>query len=432
MASIVKNPKYGNGHQIVLKEAQYISSSTRTQLEKFSYKPAVSKFKISISHENDKSQKFNLIDLSGNETIYLKDEKNQLVKIIGSAGVINNMFNHDNGSSKGDTNLLTELKENISMYVMQSLVENNVALTEDQLIAKLRESDKSYYSTLYYESAVKQAKELVKIMQGNKGYRYERQGKDQTKPIYDKARKLTGKANDNWNPADVWMIKNNYDLKTILASTNSTELNDRIAEAFKERKIIPISLKQVTKNVSLSINDPNKLMNQKLDLNFKLNKIDLSQSMNNFIVWSDSGFGVRVGFKASSTTLNVSLEGRFKGAGYQTGAIDAKAYTDHVKRTHNYNLRGSSTVPESDYNIAIEEFFNIHKKVSSVRDLFPEPEMLFDALKKDEFTRKRFCNLMSYLMSFVDTPEMFEEHMKFCYFSSKKITSDSCLYVIIQ
>ena len=55
---------------------------------------------------------------------------------------------------------------------------------------------------------------------------------------------------------------------------------------------------------------------------------------------------------------------------------------------------------------------------------------LFD--KGNKLTKDRFANLMSYMYSFLIAPKKFEEHMKFCYFTSKKITTDSSIYLIIQ
>ena len=68
-------------------------------------------------------------------------------------------------------------------------------------------------------------------------------------------------------------------------------------------------------------------MSTKLDLDLRFDRVDLSESFNNFIVITKSGFtSVRVGFKASATTLNVSLEGRFIGAGFQTAALTLRKY----------------------------------------------------------------------------------------------------------
>ena len=71
---------------------------------------------------------------------------------------------------------------------------------------------------------------------------------------------------------------------------------------------------------------------------------------------------VRVGFKASATTLNVSLEGRFIGAGFQTGAVDARAYTKYSDEVLKYKLRGGAVDPSS-YKTAQKELKEINSGI---------------------------------------------------------------------
>ena len=52
--------------------------------------------------------------------------------------------------------------------------------------------------------------------------------------------------------------------------------------------------------------------------------------------------------------------------------------------------------------------------------------------KVTKLTQDRFSNLMSYMYSFLIKPKKFEDHMKFNYFTSKKLTTDSSIYLIIQ
>ena len=149
-------------------------------------------------------------------------------------------------------------------------------------------------------------------------------------------------------------------------------------------------------------------------------------------VITKSGFAIRCGFKASATTLNVSLEGRFIGAGFQTGAVDAKVYTKEMKDNHNYTLR-SSEVLKTNYDTAkkeLREMFTKYKRLSNTIENYNAAVKLFD--KGNKLTKDRFANLMSYMYSFLIAPKKFEEHMKFCYFTSKKITTDSSIYLIIQ
>ena len=65
----------------------------------------------------------------------------------------------------------------------------------------------------------------------------------------------------------------------------------------------------------------------------------VKNTFNNAIIYTKSGFAIRIGYKASSTNYNVYLEGRFKQAGVQTGAVDAKKFPEEVLKRYNYNLR---------------------------------------------------------------------------------------------
>ena len=229
------------------------------------------------------------------------------------------------------------------------------------------------------------------------------------------------------------MIQKNFDMKPLLQSKTASELNAKLTEAFNKKDILPISLKQVEQpKAKSSIIDPSNMMNQKLDLDLKFDRVDLSETFNNFIVITKSGFAIRCGFKASATTLNVSLEGRFIGAGFQTGAVDAKVYTKEVKETHNFDLR-SSEVNKNDYTVSkkeLKQMFDKYNRLSNTIDNYNTAIKLFD--KGNKLVKDRFANLMSYMYSFLIIPKKFEEHMKFCYFTSKKITTDSSIYLIIQ
>jgi len=433
MASIVDNPKYGEGHQIVLKDK--LSGVMATKFRQMGYTPGRDKFKITLK-KTPKENKY-LEVAKGNKSIYLIDKANRKLLLEGSETSINGLFNHFSTNAKSNTNLLTEIKETFSLEVFKAAIESNKKYKEDDLIKlidKQIRGTSNNYDTVYYVSAYKQLDELKKYVK-KKGYDYERQGGPRTKDLYTVARKLTGKLSDNWNPADVWMIQKKFDMKPLLQSKSASDLNSRLTDAFNKRDIIPVSLKQVLQpKAKSSIIDPSNLMKQKLDLDLKFDRIDLSDSYNNFIVITKSGFAIRCGFKASATTLNVSLEGRFISAGFQTGAVDAKVYTAEVRDKHNYNLR-SGAVLSADYTIAkreLKEMFVKYPRLSNSDQLqnYNQAIKLFD--KGNKLTKDRFSNLMSYMYSFIMKPKKFEEHMKFCYFTSKKLTTDSGIYLIIQ
>ena len=431
MASIINNPKYGEGHQLVLKDK--LSGSMAASFRQMSYEPGKSIFKITLKKTPQPTKSFKVSE--GNKSILLFDKNNKKIILEGSESGINGIFNHYSTNAKSKTGLLTQIKETFSLEIFKNYFELNKTLKEEQaieLVSKTISVAKQNYDSVYYTSAIKQLDELKKYVK-KKNYTYERQGGDRTKELYIVARKLTNKLNDNWNPGDVWMIQKNFDMKPLLQSKTASELNAKLTEAFNKKDILPISLKQVEQpKAKSSIIDPSNMMNQKLDLDLKFDRVDLSETFNNFIVITKSGFAIRCGFKASATTLNVSLEGRFINAGFQTGAVDAKVYTKEVKETHNFDLR-SSEVNKNDYTVSkkeLKQMFDKYNRLSNTIDNYNTAIKLFD--KGNKLVKDRFANLMSYMYSFLIIPKKFEEHMKFCYFTSKKITTDSSIYLIIQ
>jgi len=431
MASIINNPKYGEGHQLVLKDK--LSGSMAASFRQMSYEPGKSIFKITLKKTPQPTKSFKVSE--GNKSILLFDKNNKKIILEGSESGINGIFNHYSANAKSKTGLLTQIKETFSLEIFKNYFELNKTLKEEQaieLVSKTISVAKQNYDSVYYTSAIKQLDELKKYVK-KKNYTYERQGGDRTKELYIVARKLTNKLNDNWNPGDVWMIQKNFDMKPLLQSKTASELNAKLTEAFNKKDILPISLKQVEQpKAKSSIIDPSNMMNQKLDLDLKFDRVDLSETFNNFIVITKSGFAIRCGFKASATTLNVSLEGRFINAGFQTGAVDAKVYTKEIKETHNFDLR-SSEVNKNDYTVSkkeLKQMFDKYNRLSNTIDNYNTAIKLFD--KGNKLVKDRFANLMSYMYSFLIIPKKFEEHMKFCYFTSKKITTDSSIYLIVQ
>mgnify|MGYP003116585726 FL=1 len=74
--------------------------------------------------------------------------------------------------------------------------------------------------------------------------------------------------------------------------------------------------------------------------------------------------------------------------------------------------------------------FSKYKRLSNTISNYNEAIALFK--KGNKLTQDRFSNLMSYMYSFLIKPKKFEDHMKFNYFTSKKLTTDSSIYLIIQ
>lgn len=431
MATIVNNTKYGEGHEVILKSTQQIPTASRTAFAKYKFLPGVSVFKITRS---PKKVDDTIAIGTGNDSVYLIDDKNKVYKVTGKASAINGSFNHNGNSDKSKTNLLTEVKELISMWVFEKYFENGVSITEDEIYTKL-DSNKTEYKTVYYESALKQLAALKVYIKQPRGYTYERQSQNKTKNLYANARRLTRKLNDNWNPADVWMIKKTFDMSPLYNAMTSAELNGLLAEAIEAQDIIPISLKQITTpSARMSVVDSAKQLDGTVDLDFTLKEIQLTSTFANFFVVTKSKFAVRGGFKSSGQTLSVSLEGKMMGAKYQLGGIDAKWFTNLMQTDYAYRLRGGVGVNLNDMDTAKREFreiINQNGMPSGKINSYEDAIIMVDA--SDDLTKKRFIALMSYLYALTVKPgNKLPTLMQQCYFSAKKISSDASVYVLIS
>jgi len=429
MATLVGNSKYREGHEIILKDK--LSGTAKKIFSDKGYIAGSARFKITSTTISLQKKPDVIVDLgTGKSSFLLKDSKNKIVEILGSVSSINGSFNHFSENAKSNTGILTEVKETISMMMFEAFFENQKMMTEDEVLDNLKPVYRSKYDTTYYDSASKQLDELKKYVKSS-GYTYELQSKNKTKEVYRQARALSGLSSDNWNPADVWMIKKSFtgfDKKF----DSIAELNSIIATAFDKKDIIPISLKNVTaEKASSEIVRP--AAKQKVDENLSFEKVDLSDTFNNFILQTKSGFATRVGFKASASTLNVSIEGRMIGAGYQMGAVDARRYAEYTRTELRYKLRNGISVSKSDMDLAKKELKIIMSKYPRVSNTIASYKQALDIFERgNDLTKKRFANLVSFLYSFLIVPKNFEAHMEYCFLSSKKISDKSSVYLILK
>jgi hypothetical protein len=428
MASIVNNPKYGKGHAVALSTKL---SSTHSGAFKSCGYGAGDVFYLDDFKEG--SNKHSIRLGIGKDIVKLKDAKGYFVIIEGSKDIIQKCFVHAGKTGNSSTSDQTELKETISMWIFKSVIENNVLPKEDDIINKLPSKFRELYSTVYYDSAIKQVNAL-KLLVNSKGYLYERQGGPLTANIYKVARKLTRKTNDNWNPADVWMIKKNHDLRPLYEAQTTNELNGLIAEQLDQGYIFPISLKQIEQpKARATVIDSAKLLKQ-INMDFSLNRTMLQgDSFNNFVVQTKSGFQVRGGYKGSGMGVNLSLEGKMLGNNYQLGAVDAKLYPPYIKDSYGYKVRNGVSTTLDTMPTAKDELKQIFRKYGNVSLKFRSYEETISVLdQSDPLIQKRFSNLVSYMYSMLIVPKDFEDLMKYCYILAKKMSADSSTYILIS
>lgn len=155
-------------------------------------------------------------------------------------------------SVKSRSSINTLISETLTLSaIMNKCIENshsnrNIMLND---LLKILSCSTNKINT-YIKSAIKSAKSFYEHIKINPGdYVGERQLGDMSLQIYKKAKELSGKNKDNWNPADIWLFKKTVDMSDIAITLNKcnsiNDLNRFIYQSMKSYGIIPISLKQI-------------------------------------------------------------------------------------------------------------------------------------------------------------------------------------------
>tara|TARA_B100001989_G_scaffold205457_1_gene154067 strand:- start:52 stop:1401 length:1350 start_codon:yes stop_codon:yes gene_type:complete len=448
MATIT-DKKYGEGHEVQLKP------SSPNQKVKDLFKGYVfgkSTFKKTlIKYKSEDLDKFINLE-NGDDSVCLIDEKGKKIFVKGKTKAISAIFNHAGAGGKADTELNTAVKENMSMILFRA----SKIPTEEEAVAQLKDmmGDEGLrvYTTKDYDSAVNQLGAFKKFFGTNNGYEFERQADGFTAPLYKLGTKLSGKAPDNWNPADVWAKKKNFKLDKLLAIENIDRLNQEMVTAFNNKDLVGISLKQTGKPTSAAtreVVDPQKLFGEKVPLDFTFTRLSsFTEFFRNSYIETKSGFQVRVGHKQAGLVAPF-MEGKLAGAGYQIGGIDAKEHKNRIKDKYGYILRNSANIPSDGPALALKEakdLLNSTKKIFTGNDAVivkkfinfggaPEKSRLMQPAEnnEDKEIKGRFVNLISFLYAIlIKTGKDYDNHMSFCYNLARKVSSLSCIHLLIK
>ena len=440
MAHILNSSKYGEGHKVVLKPK--LSNQLAVEMRKNGYKLGSSIFTITKKKVKPKIE----LDLSESKTFeYFIDSSNRIVQIYGSDMAFHNTFNHHGkgAGGKSETKVRTETKEIISMCVIREALEKGKKYNDDQAYDCLPKPLKQYYEDIYLSSAEAQLKAFRGFIRSDlkksslSGYLYERQQENLTKSLYKKANELSGLQADNWNPADIWLIRKGFSMKRLMESTSIGQLNIRLREALKKADLIGVSLKQVEAGRTGQVEVINSGKKQDVDKDFTFDTMQITETFANATFFTKSLFGVRISYK-SGVSLSVSLEGKNKNEAKFLGGIDAKAYPKYVFETYGYKLRNGSDVDLSrDEPLAMKEMkevFNKYpaSKLSATIKNYNEIMALYKRM--DIYNKKRFCNITSYIYSYLVVPKgkQFFDHMEWSYLTAKKISKEGGVYVLLK
>ena len=451
MASIFDN-KYGEGDAFT-----FSTKSKDLQQFKKAKVGDITKLVVTKSDEVGIGQLNEIFELGGNtpKTVYLRVGK-KIVAIKGSEGKLKTLFNVASKKGTASTSNRTECSETTSLIIFKNNIENKKIIDEDSVIEQLKKmiSKEAFavYKSAYYESAIKQVNVFQKKMSLKSGYTYERQKQNITKVVYKNVAVSGGpKDPDNFNPGDLWIIKNDYAKKIegiFSKFTNINELIAEIARAFNKREMISVSLKQTEKGAaSAEIIDPaDELKKNKTDIDLTISAVTIGFGgnekipFNNPTIVTKSGFTIRLTHKGSPILY---FEGSFAKQDFQLGAIDSKKYNNTAEDKYGYKLKTkiprvdqgvvASTLKELDELQKNSLFNQVTKKqtndIKVYKDIFPK-EGNTDIEKKARIFFSQFVSVMYYI--FVKVPmkdRTTDKHMNFAYNLARKVQKGSSVYI---
>jgi len=166
----------------------------------------------------------------------------------------------NNGGAQAQASDRTACQETCSLLQIQSMIDNNKILDSDELEIALAQRVKPNIAELYRDSYFESSSEHANLFKQNilpnlKG-KYTVKLQSEVKYLYDEAKKVVKRnnssndneshswdGNDNWNPGDIYAIKDNLDITDLINTNSCSEFDTIFNIKVKNFEIIPISLK---------------------------------------------------------------------------------------------------------------------------------------------------------------------------------------------
>ena len=148
-------------------------------------------------------------------------------------------------SRQGDAKT-TQMQENASLKIFEILLEKNKKYSLDDLVDTYPDvlNDKSWQ--ISFESQYEQFKKIKEKFKLKKMKYYNRDGGFMDF-ITKKVKEFGISKKDAWNPADIWLVKDDNVQKELKECKTLQELNDKMIEMLFEGRLVGISLKKAGK-----------------------------------------------------------------------------------------------------------------------------------------------------------------------------------------
>ena len=185
---------------------------------------------------------------------------------------------------------------------------------------------------------------------------------------------------DKWNPGDIWAVEKGVNISSVLDDSSIENLNASLIKAYKDKKIIGISLKQVNSlkkkakhteyNLTTAEQDSHKFSSVKL----KSDGSTFWKSKYGFIFF-DGSRKMDMRAPANFAALNVEIQGkgaRGGRAGYSQIEYAAKVYMNKTLPTNRQLVADARSMEGGKNKSKAEAFYKMLSKIHS-------------DIKKDEF-----------------------------------------------
>jgi len=332
------------------------------------------------------------------------------------------------------------VKKEFSHFTPEVLKKYSTVIDTDRTFEDMMSSAEGWHISAYVSG-----KALIDKKYVGKDHTFHR-GSTKMNEIYKmktKAFRADGKpqlAGDKWNPGDIWAIKKTINLSTKLDATSVQNLNSTIKQAFIDRDIVGISLKQINKLTTKA-----KLTDYNLD-GVELGKHTydhsiLKASTRNATFWSSKGGYIffdrqkKMDVRAPTNLgpLNVEIQGtgaRGGRSGYGSIEYAAKEYlgvtlktNDQLKTASRAMLGGKN---ETSAKALWEKAHSIHS------DIAWEP--FWEELKKQSVDRIHANLGATEIIYAVDqaTKTKRDQFISYLVNLAGSKTSDSSVYVKVE
>lgn len=396
----------------------------------------------------------NLKEKSNDIIFYFEsDKKSYMVR--ADSKLSNSYFKWSTKGTSTDRQKMTEIKETCSMLMIEKKLNTGKLFKDDEeLILEVKKTIKDvsdYWKPVYFTSALEHAIALDSLKLSGQ-YDVERQQKDFSKIVYRIAKKISGKAPDNWNPSDIWLKRKGIKLDNLkdfekeinTSSLSNSELSLKykmiLDEMFNNKELIGISLKQIDKGkAKLDLVSYNTVKTKigmmdfsKIDCFIRVTKDELPAYGE---LRSKSGFNIKWGGRANARMANINLEGQMSGSTHQLGAIDSKVVNTITKDL------GFNILKDSDFKDDERGIKELFKKLDEALKIIKEKQnniynMYFGNLSNNEILSKygfievkRFIAQVS-VFNFINS--LTTEHIMDFFILAKKVDKINPIYYILH